>query len=295
MIDRNLEIFIRVAENMSLTKAARGLFITQPAVSNAIRKLETNLNVRLFHRHKRDSIRLTAVGEKILELSKQMAHLDNRIRQTAFEENNLIGGHLRVATLPTLTSAIISKTLKTFLELHPDVTVDIQEDSPNNVLKMVKNNHVDFALSCEPYHQFDSKPLIHDHLVAMLPPDSPKLDEVNIARPPGRLIVNQHAYDTILEYMPEDSPLDSSQFLFVEHPETAIQMASDGIGFAVVSEFTLDSLTVGHRRCPVIPHIGFEIGIFSHRLDDLTPVASAFMHEIQNTTTRFYSAFRAEH
>ncbi len=292
MLDRNLEIFIRVAETLSLTKAARGLFVTQPAVSNAIKKLETLLNVRLFYRHKREGIRLTEVGEKILGLAKQMASLDNRIYQTAFEANNLIGGHLRLATLPTLTSAVISKTLKTFLNRYPDVTVDIQEGSPNDVLKMVENHHVDFALSCEPYHQFDNKPLLKDHLVAMLPPDCPETKEIDITKSPGKLIINQHAYDTILDYLPERAFLDTSRIFFVEHPETAIQMASDGIGFAVVSAFTLDSLTTGSRYNPIAPSIGFEIGLFSHNLNDLTPVAAAFIGEIESTVALFYPEFK---
>ena len=154
MLDRNLEIFIRAAENLSLTKAAKELFVTQPAVSNAIRKLETDLNIKLFLRNKRSGIRLTSAGEKILTLAKQMENLDNLIYQAAFEENNLVGGRLRIGTLPTLTSAIVSKTLRAFLSDHPDVTVEIKEGSPNDVLKIVESHSVDFALSCEPYRQF---------------------------------------------------------------------------------------------------------------------------------------------
>ncbi len=294
MLDRNLEIFIRVAENLSLTKAAKELFVTQPAVSNAIRKLETDLNIKLFLRNKRSGIRLTSAGEKILALAKQMENLDNLIYQAAFEENNLVGGRLRIGTLPTLTSAIVSKTLKAFLSGHPDVTVEIKEGSPNDVLKMVESHSVDFALSCEPYRQFENRPLIQDYLVAMLPHDYPEVDNVDICQSQDKLIVNRHAYDTILDFLPEGDFLDTKWIFLVDHAETAIHMASDGVGLAIVSAFTVDSLTPGSRYCPIAPYTGFEIGVFAHRLKDMAPVSTAFMTAIENTIAENYPVFQVE-
>ena len=64
MLNRNLEIFLRVAEYGSITRAAKTLYITQPAASNAISKLEAELNVKLFFRDKRNGLILTDVGQK---------------------------------------------------------------------------------------------------------------------------------------------------------------------------------------------------------------------------------------
>ena len=75
MLNRNLEIFLRVAEYGSITRAAKTLYITQPAASNAISKLEAELNVKLFFRDKRNGLMLTDVGQKILLLAKQMEDL----------------------------------------------------------------------------------------------------------------------------------------------------------------------------------------------------------------------------
>ena len=90
MLNRNLEIFLRVAEYGSITRAAKTLYITQPAASNAISKLEAELNVKLFFRDKRNGLILTDVGQKILLLAKQMEDLDNRIAQTAYQENHFV-------------------------------------------------------------------------------------------------------------------------------------------------------------------------------------------------------------
>ena len=64
MLNRNLEIFLKVAEHGSITRVAKTLHITQPAVSNAISKLEAELNVKLFFRDKRNGLILTDVGQK---------------------------------------------------------------------------------------------------------------------------------------------------------------------------------------------------------------------------------------
>lgn len=76
MMNRNLEIFIKVAECGSITRVAKMLYITQPAVSNAISKLETELKVKLFFRDKRNGLLLTDVGQKIYLLAKQIEDLD---------------------------------------------------------------------------------------------------------------------------------------------------------------------------------------------------------------------------
>ena len=64
MMSRNLEIFIKVAECGSITRVSKMLYITQPAVSNAISKLETELKVKLFFRDKRNGLLLTDVGHR---------------------------------------------------------------------------------------------------------------------------------------------------------------------------------------------------------------------------------------
>ena len=83
MLNNNLHIFIIAAETGSLTETAKKLYISQPAVSQAIRKLEEELNVKLFIRNKRSSLVLTDVGREILTLANQMYELENRLYQRA--------------------------------------------------------------------------------------------------------------------------------------------------------------------------------------------------------------------
>lgn len=275
MMNRNLETFIEVAKQGSVTKAAKALYVTQPAVSNAIAKLEAELGVRLFFRDKRNGLALTGAGRKILLLAKQMQDVDNRIAQAAYRERNLVDGRLRIASLTSLVSTIVSKALKEYRREFPGVAVEIREGAPNDVFRMVEERDVDFAVSCSPFGRFDALPLLRDRMVAMLPAGRPPIPKVDLDAPPELLIVNRPAYETILDHTRR--PLPAGQFLQVQTAETAINMVLDGIGIGIVSEYTMDTLAAGYPKCPLAPEIAFDIGIFASDLDDLTPAAQKFV------------------
>ena len=104
MLNSNLKMFLSVIQYGGITEAANKKFISQPAVSQSIKNLEKTLNVKLFHRDKRNGLALTDVGEKIRLLALQMQHLEDQIYQTAYLENSFIGMNLsRVGhiSLPT--------------------------------------------------------------------------------------------------------------------------------------------------------------------------------------------------
>ena len=131
MISYSLRIFLQVAEVGSVTKTANALYVSQPAVTKAIRKLETELNLKLFHHdRRRNRLILTDAGEKIFLLAKQMENLEEQIYQTAFSENNFLGGKLRIASVPIATTLILSKALRRYRDKYPAVTVELNEGMP---------------------------------------------------------------------------------------------------------------------------------------------------------------------
>lgn len=278
MMNRNLEIFIKVAEYQSITRVAKILYVTQPAVSNAIAKLEAEFNVKLFTRDKRSGLLLTEVGRKIYALAKQIEDLDNRIVQVAYQENHCIEGQVRIAALTSLVSTILSKVLKPYRERFPGVTVEIREGSPNDIFRLVEEHAVDFALSCSPFGDFDAVQLCHDRMVAMLPAEKVGIMTVDLAAPSDLLIVNKPAYETILDHVRSDLPV--SQYFQVQTAETALSMVRDGIGIGIFSEYTMETLVPGYPQCLVQPEIQFDIGIFANDLKNLTPAAEQLVRMI---------------
>lgn len=282
MFKRNLEIFLKLVEYGNVTKTSKALYVSQPAVSNALAKLEDELGIQLFFRDKRKGLILTEAGKKIYVLGQYMEDTSNRIYQTAFKERNLYEGKLKIASLPSLTSTIISKTLKKYTTLYPNVTIEIKEGTPNEVLRLVEDYSVDFGVSASPFGKFDSTTLVEDRMIAITNTNmDDKNNSVSLNDPPETLIINKPAYETILEKTSMNEIVKSKDILFVQTPETEIQMVLDGNGIGIISEYTSDTLTNRVKKVPVKPSITFDVGIFANNLKDLTPVALEFVNMLK--------------
>lgn len=82
MLNHNLRIFLKIAELGSVTEVAEELYISQPAVSKALRNLEEELKLKLFYRDRRKGLILTDSGREILLIARQMEELEERMYQT---------------------------------------------------------------------------------------------------------------------------------------------------------------------------------------------------------------------
>lgn len=281
MFDRNLEIFIRVAEYGSFTIASQVLYVSQPAVSHAIKHLEDELKVQLFYRDKRKGLILTEVGKKILTLARQMEDIDNRILQTAYQENNLISGRLRIASLPSLTATYVSQTLKIFHERYPNVTIEIREGSPQEIISMVDGYMVDLALSTSPYQQFDHITLKHDEMVAISSGAQKRSRVIDLSHPEETLILTKRAYETIIDNTSKGHFIDMRSVIIVENIDTLIHMVKDQIGIGVISKHPLSLSNEDFTTQKITPSVQFDIGLFSISLNEMTPVAREFVNLLQ--------------
>ena len=71
----SLHIFVKVAETLNMTEAANELYISQPAVSKAIKTMETSLGVKLLIRDKQNKLKLTDAGKEIVVLALSLIHI----------------------------------------------------------------------------------------------------------------------------------------------------------------------------------------------------------------------------
>ncbi len=85
MIDPKLETLLKVHETNSFTRAAKQLSLTQPAVSQHIRQLEKDLNVKIFNRVEK-SLKLTSEGEIVIKYAKRIKMLYDNMQQKIYDE-----------------------------------------------------------------------------------------------------------------------------------------------------------------------------------------------------------------
>ena len=141
------KIFLAVAECKSISKAATQLYISQPAVSITIKKMEDNLNTTLFIR-KSKGVELTENGRKLYEDAKRAFHIlmdtEDRLR---FHQNT---GYLRIAASNVLCKHFLMPYLKEFTSLYPNTDISITCTSSSVACSMVEQCNIDLALAAKP-------------------------------------------------------------------------------------------------------------------------------------------------
>ena len=128
-------IFYAVANNKSITKAAEELFISQPAVSKAIKNLEAALGGSLFNRTKKGVV-LTEEGREFYNYIKSAMEYINNAQNKFNDLINLETGTIRIGISTTLTKSFLLPYIKEFNEKHPKI--DIQIDT--SISKELFNN-----------------------------------------------------------------------------------------------------------------------------------------------------------
>lgn len=269
MLNNNLRTFITVAELESLTEAAKKLYVSQPAISQAIRKLEEELNVKLFIRNKRSSLKLTNAGKDILALAYRMADLENRLYQRAYEENHLMGGMIRIASVPLGVSLILSHVLPIFKKQFPDVQVELMEGTPFEVKTMVLNFQADIGITTSPYLGLSHKLLMIDHMVSI---SRDKAVKINLGKKYNDLILCRVAKDSCLEQLAGQN-IDLSHSQVVEAASTQINMIENNNGKGVISELMLSTIPNELVRGPVLPKMEIEISLIAHDFEELPAAA----------------------
>ena len=112
------KIFYEVAKAGNISKAAKELYISQPAISKAISKLEDSLGLSLFTRSSR-GVQLTSEGEILFEHTREAFDALDRGEQELKRIQEFDIGHLRIGVSNTLCKYILLPYLKTFIDQYP--------------------------------------------------------------------------------------------------------------------------------------------------------------------------------
>jgi DNA-binding transcriptional LysR family regulator len=264
---------MKVAEKMSVTEASRELFISQPAVSKAVKNLETYLNIKLFIRDKKNGLMLTEVGKEILVLARQMKGIENRIYQVANQENKLLSGKIKVGSFPAASTNILPKTLALFRAKYPLVNIELIEGTSNQIKKWVEDRTVDMGIVASPFEPYEYKILNKDYMVAIIPDDHNLSQEkmVNLKKYQADIIFCKGGHEIAISKVFQTHNIKLKESLTVQSAETLISMVKNDLGIGIISNFTLSSVSHNLIIKDISPSITREIGIITHSFNEVTP------------------------
>ena len=145
-------IFYTVANTGNISRAAKELYISQPAISKSIQKLEESVGCKLFSRSSRGVV-LTDEGKLLYE------HVSEAFEPLTMGEEKLkrsieLGvGHLKIGVSSTLCIYLLLPYLKEFIRQNPHISISISCQSTNDTLKLLEDNKIDIGLIGKPENQ----------------------------------------------------------------------------------------------------------------------------------------------
>lgn len=145
MIFKNYEYFLTIAEEGNISSAARKLFVSQPSLSQYLKRLETNLGVELFD-HTRYPLQLTYAGERYLAYVQDLFNLDRRMQQEFSDITQNRRGKIRLGIAYWRGSYVLPQVLPEFLQMWPNIDIDVTEECGNLVIKDLSAEKLDFAV-----------------------------------------------------------------------------------------------------------------------------------------------------
>jgi DNA-binding transcriptional LysR family regulator len=248
MADRRLQVFHAVAKQMSFTKAAETLFMTQPAVTFQIKQLEEHFNTRLFERgHGR--IALTPAGDLVLEYAERIlalsAELDTRLR----EMTGRLSGPLLIGASTTIAEFLLPPVLGEFKSLHPDVQAKLIVANSETIENRVAEHTLDLGLIEAPSHLpvLQTAVCCEDELQVIVAPGHPLARLASVT--PKQLVpypyVSRESGSGTREFTDlyfrkaGIPPNELNVVMELGSPEALKGVVTTGLGYAIVSQVTV--------------------------------------------------------
>jgi DNA-binding transcriptional LysR family regulator len=144
-MDYRDEVFLAVAENLSFSKAAEALFISQPAVTKHIKELESKLNSALFER-KGNKVYLTKAGKLAYLHLKQIKQRYHELEFELSRLNDDYKGSLRIGASSTISQYLIPSVLAAFHQRFPQIKLDLFNGNSFSMEQKLLNQEIDLAL-----------------------------------------------------------------------------------------------------------------------------------------------------
>jgi DNA-binding transcriptional LysR family regulator len=147
---RQLRYFVAVAEEGNISRAAKKIFLTQPALSRQIKALEDEIGQGLLERQAH-SIRLTPVGESLLREARDLLQHAEQMMERARSPGR--GIRLRVGYAPSLAAGMLSAAVENFTQAHPNVRVELFDLATQEMLAGLESGRLDVAVTVGRQHE----------------------------------------------------------------------------------------------------------------------------------------------
>lgn len=291
---KQVTAFLAVAEAGSFTLAAERLKIAQPALSQAVRELETELGLRLFDRTTR-RVELTLAGREFREATARVVgDLDFAIRN-ARDLASRRRGRIVVAAPPLLAANVMPSAIRDFTRDYPDIEVALIDAPTLGIVDTVRNGGADCGVGtfAAGENGIERVSLMRDRLQLFCRDDSPfaRTKAVRWAELSGHPLValtRDSAIRRLMEIGFESAELQLNPAYEVHQIATALGLVEAGLGIAVLPAYARSGLLAdGIVARPLTdPDIGRDIVLIHASGRSVSPAVSAFTPVLRKAVRR---------
>lgn len=173
-MQQDFKYIYQVYQDGSFSKASENLYLTQPALSIAIQKIEASIGMAIFDRSKRP-LKLTQAGEIYIQTIKKMQELEYDLEQQISDIQNLNTGSIRLGGSHYINSYILPKILSGFFSEYPGIRLEIVEESSDILSNMLADRKIDLTFSCNSafMKNFERYEVFYDHILLAVPKNHP--------------------------------------------------------------------------------------------------------------------------
>ncbi len=157
---RQLRAFIKVAETLNFSEAAKSLFMTQSTLSQCVKQLEDELKVQLFYRNSHEVL-LTEAGAELLPFARNTVQQSENCANRMNDLNGLRCGSLNIGVTHSF-SRINEEALSEFIKVYPNIRLNVVYKTMGELIDLLVQRELDFVLSYKPYKHY---PQIESHVI----------------------------------------------------------------------------------------------------------------------------------
>jgi LysR family hydrogen peroxide-inducible transcriptional activator len=246
-----LKYIVAVARERHFGKAAEACFVSQPTLSVAIKKLEEELEVKIFERNASD-ISTTPLGEEIIRQAQLVLEQSAAIKEIAKRGKDPLAGPLKLGVIYTIGPYLLPHLVRNVIDQTPQMPLVLQENFTAKLLEMLRAGEIDCAILAEPFPDTSLAvaPLYDEPFVVALPRQHPLANHTNITTEEIKkenmlLLGTGHCFrDHVLEVCPEFARFSShtegaSKGFEGSSLETIKHMVAAGMGVTVVPRLSV--------------------------------------------------------
>jgi LysR family hydrogen peroxide-inducible transcriptional activator len=246
-----LQYIVAVAQDRHFGRAAERMFVTQPALSLAIKKLEDELETTIFERRK-SQITLTPLGEQIVHQAQRVLEGAGQIKVIAAQGKDQLIGALRFGVIATVGPYVLPDLVPLLKKRAPAMPLEIEENLTLNLVAMLQSGRLDVIMVALPFEEpgLLTQPLYDEPFKALVPVghpwqqkkllDSRQLSSEKVLLPHAGHCFRQQVLDACPELSRSDADAWQGNSL-----ETIRQMVASGLGVTVMP---CSALTPKHQN-----------------------------------------------